>query len=142
MAENAKLNWQPIGFLPQLVEMIDGMLESTTDNLQTLRKAQPASLDNATVNRVIRVNTNLLEDLWLYGEQLKIWQTGYMSEKEEKEVVRLQSRLVKLEKILKEILGMKDKLEEMTIEYLLGKSDLKSGLDFLLNKINFRSGFY
>lgn len=134
MAENEKPRWREIGFLPLLAEMIDGMLESTSDNLQTLSGAQPASLDNATVNRVISVNTNLLEDLWLYEKQLKIWQTGYMSEKQNREIVRLQSQLVRLEKVLKEILGMKERLESMTIEHLLGKSDLEIGLDSLLGK--------
>ena len=72
------------------------MLESTSENLQTLKQAQPASLDNRSVERVIRVNTTLRDDLWLYEKQLKIWQTGLMTKQQESEIRRLQNQLVKL----------------------------------------------
>ena len=117
--------------------MIDGMLESTSDNLQPLKQAQPASLDDRSLERVIRVNTTLRDDLWLYEKQLKIWQTGLMNEQQEIEIRRLQKQLVKLRRVVEEILAMKEKLEKMTIEHLLGKSDLEVGLDFLFGKNQF-----
>jgi hypothetical protein len=33
-------NWQPIGFLPSLAEMIDGMLESAEDVRSSLQQAR------------------------------------------------------------------------------------------------------
>ena len=53
MPENEKPNWQPISFLPRIAEMIDGMLEAVVENQKLLEKAEPASLDNATVSRVV-----------------------------------------------------------------------------------------
>ena len=53
------------------------------------------------------------------------------------EIRRLQKQLVKLRRVVEEILAMKEKLEKMTIEHLLGKSDLEVGLDFLFGKNQF-----
>lgn len=134
MTENQKPKWQPISFLPLIAEMIDGMWESSADNLKSLKKAEPASLDEATVARTIKVYTNLHDDLWLYEKQLKMWQTGPMDNKQAGEIACLQNRLIELRIILEEILAMKEKLEKMTIEHLLSKSHLELGLDALLGK--------
>jgi hypothetical protein len=78
MNKKEKPQWQPISFLPMIAEMIDGMWESSADNLKSLKKAEPASLDDATVALTIKVYTDLHNDLWLYEKQLKMWQSGLM----------------------------------------------------------------
>ena len=51
-------NWQPIGFLPSLGEMIDGMLESAEDVRSSLQqaRAKPHVMDDYTIGRVRKVH--------------------------------------------------------------------------------------
>src|SRR4051812_19761889 len=67
--------WQPISMLPTLAEHIDGMLAADLEQYETLLQAKPKPyvLDNATVDRVIRVFTEQQPDFWLFDEQLLRW---------------------------------------------------------------------
>jgi hypothetical protein len=131
MPESEKPNWQPISFLPNIAEMIDGMLEAVVENQKLLGKAEPASLDNATVSRVMSVYTMQRDDLWLYEDQLAVWRKTPLNEPQTLEITRLEGQLGELRRGLEKILAMKPDLEEMTIEHLLSKSHLELGLDFL-----------
>jgi hypothetical protein len=131
MPESEKPNWQPISFLPKIAEMIDGMLEAVVENQKLLGKAEPASLDDATVSRVMSVYTTQRDDLWLYEDQLAVWRKTLLNESQTLEITRLEKQLGELRRGLEKILVMKPDLEKMTIEHLLGKSHLELGLDFL-----------
>jgi hypothetical protein len=49
--------WQPIASLPLIARVIDGQLETAEEQHRLLLQAQPGSLDDATVERVVRVFT-------------------------------------------------------------------------------------
>ncbi len=51
--------WQPISMLPTFTAHIDGMLESSEEQYETLLEAKPKPhvLDDYTVNRVIKAFT-------------------------------------------------------------------------------------
>ena len=132
--KDEKPNWQPISFLPNIAEMIDGMLEAVIENQKLLGKAEPASLDKATVSRVMRVYTTQRDDLWLYEQQLAVWEEPPPPPAQMLEIDRLKKQLGELKSGLEEILAMKSDLEKMTIEHLLGKSHLELGLDYLADK--------
>ena len=137
MPKDEKPNWQPISFLPTIAEMIDGMLEAVVENQKLLGKAQRASLDNATVSRVMSVYTTQRDDLWLYEEQLAVWRKTLLNDSQRLEINRLEKQLDELKRRLEEILAMNPHLEKLTIEYLLSKSHEELGLDFLRgNKIH------
>ena len=76
MAHKPTPNWQPINFLPKLAEMVDGMLESAEDVSRSLQQAQdrPHVLDDYTVGRIRDAHITQRNDLWLYEEQLSLWQ--------------------------------------------------------------------
>lgn len=131
MRETEKPNWQPVSFLPNIAEMIDGMLEAVQENQNLLEKAEPASLDQATVSRVISVYRAQRDDLWLYEEQLAVWRKTTLNEAQTLEITRLGRQFDELKRGLDQILAMKPALEKMTIEHLLSKSYEELGLDFL-----------
>src|ERR1700682_6032967 len=68
--------WQQIGSLPIVAHVIDGQLEAAEEQHRLLRLARPRSLDHATVERVVRVFTEEVELLAVYGEQLDRWRSG------------------------------------------------------------------
>ena len=58
MAHEETPHWQPISFLSKLAPMIDGMLASAENVLQSIQQAQhrPHVLDDYTVGRVREVH--------------------------------------------------------------------------------------
>jgi hypothetical protein len=64
--------WQPIETLWTFATHIDGILESSQEQYDTLQEAKPKPhvLDDYTVNRVISAFTTQIADLWLFDEQL------------------------------------------------------------------------
>jgi hypothetical protein len=62
--------WQPIASQPLIAHVVDGQLEAAEEQHRLLRLARPGSLDNVTVERVVRVFTEEVELLAVYSEQL------------------------------------------------------------------------
>ena len=59
--------WQPISILPMCADMVDGMLESSQEQLANMQLARekPHIMDDATLQRVVELYSNQLEDHWL-----------------------------------------------------------------------------
>jgi hypothetical protein len=64
-------NWQPISQLPLIAHMIDGELEDTQNQYQTLQPAvaRPYILDNQIVERLIKVFGERKEFQGIYAEE-------------------------------------------------------------------------
>src|SRR5579872_5736355 len=117
--------WQPIGKLPLIASMIDGMLESANEQYGNLQKARkkPHVLDDYTVGRVREVYTTQQNDLWLYEEQLARWGKGTLTTQQRKEVEHALEQMKQLRTVVTTILALADELAKGTIEKVLAKSD-------------------
>ncbi len=137
MADKQTPNWQPISFLPQLAEMIDGMLASAEEVYGSLQQAQdrPHVMDDYTIGRVREVHTTQRNDLWLYEEQLAQWQHAEPTPAQSTEIKRLQQQLDQLRSVLSVCLALTEELKEGTIEKVLAKSDIEMAVDFLSGKL-------
>src|SRR5450755_4910319 len=89
--QTAQPRWQPIEMLSTLAQHIDGMLESSQEQYETLQEAKPKPyvLDDYTVDRVISAFTTQIADLWLFDEQLQRWLSGSPTAEQRAEVTRL-----------------------------------------------------
>src|SRR5438034_9821886 len=98
--------WQPLSQLPLIAYAIDGMTDSAEEQLINLQQAEtrPHVLDNATVDRLIRVYTEQKDDLWLYEEQLARWRTQSLIEAQRAEIARLDQRLSTLRTLINDLL--------------------------------------
>jgi hypothetical protein len=141
MPNQPQPQWQPISMLPTIATHIDGTLEAAQEQYETLlpAKARPHALDDYTVNRVKKVFTEQKNDLWLFEEQLKRWQSNQLTGEQRKEVERLQGQMKKLREQVKTILDLADDLSKGTIEKVMAKSDAELGLEFLLNPEKFKN---
>ncbi|HEX3643770.1 MAG TPA: hypothetical protein VHV10_20975 [Ktedonobacteraceae bacterium] len=141
MPNQPQPQWQPISMLPTIATHIDGMLEAAQEQYKTLlpAKARPHALDDYTVNRVKKVFTEQQNDLWLFDEQLKQWQSNQLTGEQRKEVERLQGQMKKLREQVTTILTLADDLSKGTIEKVMAKSDAELGLEFLLNPDKFKN---
>ncbi len=126
--------WQPISMLPTLAQHIDGMLEADLEQYQNLLQAKdkPHVLDDATVDRVIRVFTDQAKDFWLYDEQMARWMAGELTDGQRDEVTRLVDQMKRLRENNTNVVDLARELSKGTIDKILGKSDAQLGLEFLL----------
>jgi hypothetical protein len=113
------------------------MTDSAEEQLTNLQQAEtrPHVLDDATVDRLIRVVTSQKDDLWLYEEQLARWPTPSPTPAQLAEIERLDQRLTRLRTLVHELLERAQQLRPYTIDAILAKSDLELGLDVLTGKI-------
>jgi len=124
--------WHPITALPTIARLIDGQLEAAEDQVRLLRQAGPGSLDDATVERVVRVFTEEMEFLDLYDEQLARWQREPLSPAQRTEIERLASQVARNREVASSILELAEELRAITINAILAKSDLELGLEVLM----------
>ncbi len=126
--------WHPIAALPVIAPVIDGQLESAEEQHRLLLQARPGSLDDATVERVVRLFTEEMEFLDLYEQQLDRWRTGPLTAGQLREVQRLGGQVARNREVATTILALAEELKATTIEAILGKSDLELGLELLAGR--------
>ncbi|WP_420975060.1 hypothetical protein [Bacillus thuringiensis] len=127
-------NWQPIQNLPIIANLIDGQLIDAKEQYITLLEARnkPHVLDDATIQRTIRVYTEQLEFVWIFEEQLSKWiKEERLTPIEQSEIERLQGQVQQLHHTLTDILALTEKLKEGTYEKVMKKSDLQLGIESL-----------
>lgn len=125
--------WQPISQLLTIAWAITGMADEAADMLGSLREARPKPhvLDDATVDRVIRLYTEQRDDLWLYEEQLRRWQAGKLTASQRQKIAGLSLRLGRLRANIAEILELAAYLKPRTIDAVMARSDEELALDIL-----------
>ena len=136
MPPNPAPQWQPLSALPLIAQMIRGTLKDTDEHYHTLREAEvkPQVLDDATVDRVIRLYTVQAEDVALFEEQLARWKKEVLTPDQEREIGQLHEQLQQLGALEAKILLLATKLKKGTIDSVLRKSDLELALEVLSGK--------
>jgi hypothetical protein len=92
-------------------------------------------LDDYTVGRIRDAHITQRNDLWLYEEQLSLWQQVEPTPADSAEIKRLQQQLDQLRSVLTVCLALTEELKGSTIEKVLGKSDIEMAVDFLSGKL-------
>lgn len=132
--EEKNITWQKISFLPQIAEMIDGMLDAAKETYEPL--CQIKVYDDFTIKRIFEVTGQQVEDEWMYEEQLNNWlHSPDLETVQRDEIIRLQGQMLELKKVNRKILGIAEEHKDKTIEKILGKSDVELGMDFLMGKL-------
>jgi len=135
MEENKEnITWQLISFLPQIAEMIDGMLDAANETYGPL--CQITVHDDFTIKRIFEVTGQQVEDEWMYDDQLKRWQNlPDLEPVQRDEIQRLQRQMLELKKVNRQLLIIAEEHKDKTIEKILGRSDAELGMDFLTGKL-------
>ncbi|MEK4503968.1 hypothetical protein [Bacillus sp. FSL R12-0069] len=127
-------NWQPIQNLPTIANLIDGQSSDAKEQYINLLEARnkPHVLNDAIIQRTIRVYTEQLEFVWIFKEQLSKWiKEERLTPVEQSEIERLQGQVQQLHSILTDILAITEKLKDGTYEKVMAKSDLQLGIESL-----------
>ena len=134
MADNPTPNWQPLTALSLIASLIDGELADGQEHHATLLSVRdrPYVLDDATVERTIKLHAEQRDFLGVFAEQLTRWRNEHPSDAQRRELDRLEGQLERLRKVLSDILALAEELQQGTIERVLAKSDLELGIEALL----------
>ena len=140
MADDPAPNWQPLTALPLVASLIDGELADGQEHQATFLSVRdrPYVLDDATVERSIKLHTEKRDFLGVFAEQLASWRNGQPTDAQRQELDRLEGHLERLRTVLDDILALADELKQGTIERVLAKSDLELGIEALPRMTNGR----
>ena len=140
MVDDPAPNWQPITALPLIASLIDGELADGQEHHASLLavRDRPHVLDDATVERSLKLHTEQRDFLGVFAEQLARWRHEQLSSAQCRELDRLEGQLERLRTVLSDILELAEELRQGTIEQVLAKSDLELGLEALLRMTNGR----
>jgi hypothetical protein len=134
MPAPATPHFQPVGQLPVIGALIDGLREAAQKQAQTLQPVQthPHVLDDVTRRRLIRIFTTQRDGLWVIEEQLQRWRALVLTADQGREIERLAGQLTRIRAVDEGILALAEELKAGTIERVLAKDDAQVGLEFLL----------
>ena len=140
MADNPAPHWQPLTALPLIASLIDDELADGQEHHATLLSVRdrPYVLDDATVERSIKLHAEQRDFLGVFAEQLARWRNERPTDAQRRELDRLEGQLERLRTVLDDILALAEELKQGTIERVLAKSDLERGLEALLRMTNRR----
>ena len=133
MADDLAPHWQPLTALPLIASLIDGELADGQEHHATLLSVRdrPYVLDDATVERSIKLHTEQRDFLGVFAEQLARWRHEQPTDAQRRELDRLQEQLERLRAVLGDILELAEELKQGTLERVLAKSDLELGIEAL-----------
>lgn len=88
---NQQPHWRPITMLPVFIEMIDGMLQTSVEQLGCLQLVHEKQhvLGNTLLARLNKQYTEQLRDHWLLDGQLEYWLQDELRSSEKRAVDRL-----------------------------------------------------
>ncbi len=140
MANTPTPHWQPLTALPLIASIIDGELADGQEHHATLLSVRdrPYVLDDAIVERSLKLHTEQRDFLGVFTEQLSRWRHEQPTDAQRRELDRLEGQLERLRTVLNDILALAEELKQGTIERVLAKSDLELGLEALLRGTNRR----
>ena len=116
------------------VEMTEEMLNSAKDQLRNMEQAQhkPYILDDATINRTIKIYTEQNRYFPLYLEQCQRWEKENLSQQACEQVATVKDCITQLAPIVDTILHIAQSCKGGTLEQMLGKDDMTLAQDMLI----------
>jgi len=126
-----------ISFLPTYTEIIIGELAHTDEQLETFAevRSKPHSLDDATVDRALKLYEDQLAFIPLHEKQLNWWLSEQLSEALRFQVEDLKRKLPTLQAKTEELLVLLAELKKGTIDRIMEMSDEELGRKILSGEI-------
>ena len=128
---------RPISFLPALTEAIIGSLAQTEEQHELFASARhkPHVLDDATVDRAIRLYEEQLTSIPLHERQLNWWLADKITDAQRYQVNDLQAKLPELKARTDALLALLAELKQGTIDRIMEMSDEELALKVLSGEL-------
>jgi len=120
-----------------MAEVVSEQLADVRQQLQNLQSVQsrPHVLDDATVKRILQVYGEQQDFLWIFDEQVMRWQREALTPEQRQQLESMAQQLVELNAVLSDILAMAEAFQGLTIDAILGKSDIELALELLSGEL-------
>jgi alkylated DNA nucleotide flippase Atl1 len=120
-----------------IASMIDGKVKDLEELYGNLGRARemPHLLDDATVDRAIKLHETVREDGRIFEEQLARWRKEDLTEGQRLEIERLAGQMVKYNEMCEKILALAKELKKGTIDSIFSMSDAELAIAVLTGKI-------
>jgi hypothetical protein len=127
----------PLSKLPLFTTLVDGMLQDTKDMYPLFLQAKdkPWVMDDATIERTIRLYTERLEMLPTHTEHITRWRKEHLTPQQKHELDRLEKATVETQELVQRILAMATAMQAYTIDKILAKEPGELALDVLSGKL-------
>jgi cystathionine beta-lyase family protein involved in aluminum resistance len=131
-----KRNFQPITKALAILEITRGMLDSSRDQLETMQqvKDRPHILDDAIIDRSLKLYTAQNEDSDMFLQQCAIWRKQELNEVQSYQIQEIEKCTKSLIDTNNQILFIINACKDSTIDKILEKSDMELALDMLTGK--------
>lgn len=130
-------NWYGLEMLPLYLEIITGQLAAAVEQLHNLEacKHRPHVLDDAIIDRIIKLHTEQNESTSVPIEQCRKWCQQNPSPQQLADIKKIESDTQELEKINTQVLFLAQNFKVHTIDRILEKEDGELALDFLMGNL-------
>jgi hypothetical protein len=137
MTTNQQPNRLSLDTLPLFTQLVTGMLEDTEKMFPLFRQAkeQPWILDDATVERSIRLYTERLEILADNTEQIERWRKGTLTAWQQQAIDKLADQTAQTKKAVTQLLAIANEIKKDTIDQILARDDGELAFDVLTGKL-------
>ena len=126
-----------ISFLPTYTELIMGELAQTEEQYASFAAAKhkPHVLEDALVDRAVKLYEDQLSFIPLHEKQLNWWLSENITDAQRYQVEDLQAKLPVLREKTEELLALLAELKQGTIDRILEMSDEELGWKFLRGEL-------
>jgi len=137
MTDLQEPNWQPITFLPTLVQWIEEALADTEEQFATYSavRSKPHVLDDEIVERTARLYTEQLQFLHLYRQQLDRWNQGHPNGQQKQSIRELNQKISRCKELSQSILDLIEEIRKGTINRILEMDDAELALKVLSGEL-------
>lgn len=121
--------------LPTYLVMSQKQLLASEGQLQILEKGeqQPHLLNDALMDRAIKVHTEQNAMLWVPIEQCRKWHEQSPNQEQLVDIDQVESNFKKLIDVNEQIIALAKEIKKGTIDSIMRKSDFEIGLEFVMN---------
>jgi hypothetical protein len=132
-----KIHWLPLSQLPLFTTLVEGMCQDTRQMYPLFLQAKdkPWVMDDATIERTIRLYTERLEMLPTHTEQIARWRKERLTTRQTQELDRLEKATVETQELVQRIIDMATAMQAYTIDKILAKEPGELALDVLSGKL-------
>lgn len=142
MSPHRQEKWHTIEKLPIYLSMIEDCVVDTEESYNNFIQARekPHVLDDAIIDRAIKIYTEQLNHVDYYEAQAARWKTGDLTITQHRALDVLSYRIGKLRTITEKTLSLVKELREGTINRIMEMEDGELGFNVLLGKVKPPSG--
>ncbi|MBL7110261.1 MAG: hypothetical protein ISS11_08490 [Candidatus Marinimicrobia bacterium] len=128
---------RPISYLPMISDLTYGELEEAENMLSYMLEAKerPSSLDDHTIDRVIRLYSEKIDMVPVYKAQLEYWKNDKSNSSHFTAIDDLYTKTEDLYEISMEILGLAKEISKHTIDKIMAMSDEELAIRTLTGEI-------